>query len=308
MGLLVGLSRPAGAQGSPIQLQRLEAEIWPEYDRPETLVIYRAELAPTVALPAKVTFQLPGYLQSLHVVAIERDGVLVEVKPEGYELTPQGESLLLTLETPVPRVQFEYYDPQILTKQGQQRQFKFDFVAPYATTATTFRVQEPVESSDFALTPPATTTVTGGDGLTYHNIEAAGLAAAETFAVNASYSRASDTLSAENLGQNPTEHAADLTVVTTPPPADSSNFFAYVLMGLGAILLLAVGGYWLWSRQAKMSDAPAYVPPRRKSKSGDKPANQAVTAPPAGNFCYRCGAPLRDDANFCHICGAERRK
>jgi hypothetical protein len=304
LALVWGLPLIVGAQSPPIQLQQLEIELWPEFDRPETLVIYRAELAPDTPLPAQLTFQLPGYLDKLFVVAVERDGVLVEVKPEGYELKREGDAWQLTLDTPSPRVQFEYYDPQILTHQGQQRQLKFNFTAPYATQTTMFRVQQPAGATNFVTIPAAAAAFTGGDGLKYHTLEAAGLQANDSFELTASYSKTGDTLSAQSAAPGPPGPSADPAVIAPTPPIDSSAMLAYVLMGVGVLLLLGVAGYWAWARRGQT--APAVSTPRQRQPKAKSASPTAANS--GGSFCYRCGAPLRDDANFCHICGAERRK
>ena len=195
------------AQSSPNQLKTLLVELWPEYDRPETLVIYHVELVPSISLPAQLTFRLPGYLEKMHVVAVEREGILVEVSPDFIELKKEGDHLLLSFSTPVPKIQFEYYDPVILTKQGQKRHLNFDFVAAYDVEKVTIQVQEPVQAENFSMTPAPSTSFTGNDGLKYNTVEIAGLAANETLTVTASYTRHSNELSAQNLSGENAEHA-----------------------------------------------------------------------------------------------------
>lgn len=315
LGLFGVIGATAAAQSTPIALKSLEVELWPEFDRPETLVIYRAELAPTVALPAEVTFRLPGSVESMHVVAVEREGVLVEVSPDTIQLQRENNSLLLTFSTPVPRIQFEYYDASILTKQGAERQLKFEGVASYPAEKVTFQVQEPFQTEEFTLTPPPSSTFVGGDGLTYRVVEMAGLALNETFTLTANYSRSSEVLSAPNLAGPPAEHAADLPVApelpVTQPPASENLTLGYTLIGIGVALLTGVAGYWWWSKKA----APAKIrpAPRRPKRTAKRVEASAPVASPAAvslpsKFCYRCGTALRDDANFCHVCGAERRK
>lgn len=303
------------AQSAPIELKSLEVELWPEFDRPETLVIYRAELAPTVALPAEVTFRLPGSVESMHVVAVEREGVLVEVSPDTIQLQRENNMLLLTFSTPVPRIQFEYYDPSLLTKQGAERQLKFEGIASYPAEKATFQVQEPAQAEAFTLTPPPSSTFVGGDGLTYRVVEVAALALNETFTLTANYSRSSDTLSAQNLAGPPAEHAADLPVApetpATQPLANENLTLGYVLIGVGVALLLGVAGYWWWSKKtAPAKIRPAARRPKRTAKrvEASAPVVSPATFSPTSKFCYRCGTALRDDANFCHVCGAERRK
>lgn len=308
------ISGAVAAQTAPITLKNLEIELWPEFDRPETLVIYRAELASTVTLPAEVTFRLPATVESMFVVAVERDGVLVEVNRDAFKLERTDDAMRLTFSTPVPRIQFEYYDASIVTKQAKERQLKFEIAASYPAEKAAFQVQQPFQAEKFTLTPPASSTFAGADGLTYAVVEIAGLARDETFTLIANYSRPTDTLSAQNLVGPPAEHAADLPAAAQPlvtqPPANENLTLGYILMGVGVTLLLGVVVYWLWSKKA----APAKVrPASQRPKSTAKPveASAPVTSPavsPPRNFCYRCGVALREDANFCHSCGAERRR
>ena len=48
----------AGAQESP-SLESLAIDLWPEYDKPGVLVIYKAVLSPEVTLPAEITLRIP---------------------------------------------------------------------------------------------------------------------------------------------------------------------------------------------------------------------------------------------------------
>jgi hypothetical protein len=298
------------AQSPPGQVKNLVIELWPEYDRPETLVICRVELAASTALPAQVTFRLPGYLETMHAVAVERDGRLVDVSADAVGLRHAGSDLLLTFSTPVPKIQFEYYDALILEKEGTKRQLNFDFTASYEIEKAVFQVQEPRQTEAFTMTPASSTSFTGSDGLKYNAIEMTGVAAGERINLSASYTRTGDELTAPSTGDVNADRAADLPVAeATEPPATQNLWLGYGLIGLGAALLLGVGGYWWWSKRT----VPATTTRRPGQRAGKKarPVKVTASAPPvpsSGGFCYRCGGALREDANFCHICGAERRK
>jgi hypothetical protein len=297
--LLVLSQAAVMAQSSAIEIKTLLIDLWPEYDRPETLVIYHVELAPSTGLPAQVTFQLPGYLEEMHVVAVERDGILLEVNPDTIELKKEGDN----------------YDPLILTKQGQERQLSFDFTAADDVEKLTIQVQQPVGAEEFSMTPAPSRNFTGSDGLRYHAVEIAGLAAAETVTVRADYTLPNDVLSAQSLGSENAEHAPDLVGASVEGFPSENLTLGYTLIGVGAALLLGVGGYWWWSkRMASPSPVVRSRAQRQKRKVRAKqvkvmPQIQAASsASSIGNFCYRCGAPLREEANFCHFCGTERRK
>jgi hypothetical protein len=297
------------AQSPALQLDTLFIEIWPEYDQPETLVIYRAELSPTTSLPAKLTFQLPGYIDNMHAVAIEQNGGLVEVAENTIEMRHEGNSLSLTFPTSSPRIQFEYYDPVILSKQDQTRQLTFQFSAPYNVETTVLQVQEPFQAQDFALTPEPKNSFTGRDGLKYHTIEIAGLTPADTFELAGTYNRDTDELSVQQVARNATNPPADTSVLVEPPANEVFGKpinWGYVLIGAGVVLLLGVGGYWWWSQQKQVEPEP---PRRRSTRPGRRrKAKSPAASPASGGYCYRCGTVLREDAQFCHNCGAERRK
>ena len=240
----------------------------------------------------------------MHAVAIEQNGGLVDVSPDTVDLRQKDDTLWLTFPVTSSNIQFEYYDQHILTRQNQTRQLDYKFTAPYNIETVTFEVQEPAQTQTFSLTPKADNVFTGRDGLTYHFIQITNLTPTDTFELSATYERDTDVLSAQHLSQN---------VGITPPsdvgtpvePLPSENFnLGYLLIVGGVVLLLAAGGYWLWSQQKQAKPSPPY---RRTPRPGHSRKAKSKTSVTAGGYCYRCGAALRDDANFCHNCGAERR-
>jgi hypothetical protein len=311
----------AQAQAATPHIDNLLIELWPEYDRPEILVIYRAELSPETPLPAELTFRLPGYIEAMHAVAIQQDGQLVEVRAEEVDLRYDGDDLYLTFPTSSPGVHFEYYDPNIITRQGQTRQLTFEFTASYAIRATNLEIQEPFQAQGFSLTPPPSRTFIGNDDLTYNLIEMTGLNPGESFELSATYQRSTDALSVERFGVGVSEHAADLAAGPEPPVATNQTL-AYVSIGAGVALLLTAGGYWLWSGRFNKGTASPTPrrgsrrrpgsPSKRKTISESSPPSEPVKQPAetqaTGGYCYNCGVVLRADSNFCYNCGAVRRK
>lgn len=322
-------SHLAAAQSATPHLKHLLVELWPEYDQPEVLVIYRAELSPETSLPVRLTFRLPGYLDRMHVVAVEQNGTLFEVQPDAFELRHEGDDSLLTLSSSSLQVQFEYYDSVILTRQDQRRRLAFKFSAPYQIETISFEVQEPFQATDFSLTPEPGRTFTGNDGLKYALIETDGLAAGETFELSATYRRNIDSLSVASIQASPSKPAAD-SAAPAAPAVDRGRTLGYVAVGLGLALLVAAGGYWWWSERTKNKAAVGRSAPRdisRKPRGGKKriAARQGQAGPPVSPssprssgapaparsgvaFCYNCGTALHEGASFCHQCGAERRK
>jgi hypothetical protein len=287
-------------------VQSLLIELWPEYDRPETLLIYHVALMPTVTLPVQVSFQLPGHIEKMHVVAIERDGVLVEVPSDMVEFKAEGDGRRLSFSTLATRFQFEYYDPKILTKQGQERQLSFDFGASYPAEQVTLQLQEPFETENLSLQPAPTNSFMADDGFKYYVVNAANVTAGQVVTLTATYQRATETLSAAAKGRSsPAEPAPNLSPASTG--VESQNLaWGYTLIGIGGGMLLAVIGLWAWSKW-KRAGAEVTGPTRRPHKRRGASVKPAEPSRPAG-FCVRCGTALRDDARFCHRCGAPRRQ
>ena len=80
LSALIFVAPTVEGQSNLPELEQLTVELWPEYDRSDVLVIYRAELSPQTALPAQLAFRLPGYIDGLHAVAVEHNGALFAVE------------------------------------------------------------------------------------------------------------------------------------------------------------------------------------------------------------------------------------
>ena len=306
----------------------LTVSFWPEYDRAEVLVIYRAQLKAETVLPTQVSFRLPGYVEDLHAVAVEQEGRLIEVSPDTIELQPEGDAVWLTFPTSSLNVHFEYYDPVILTQQEQARQLIFAFTPPYALENVIFEFQHPVTAEGFVFMPEAVSQFTGNDALLYSTIPVANLAAEETFELSVSYRRNTNTFSQQILANNTGGQPLTAIETVTSPGGERFNL-GYLLLGGGIVVLLGVGGYW-WMKQAKAKSWADRKHTRRRTprpnrsintrKKGPAPQPNAVrersakaspvmqpSAATPLTFCYKCGQALYDGASFCHACGTKRR-
>jgi len=312
----------ASAQTGDIKFSTMLVEVWPEFDRPEVLVIVRGELAADVDPPVLLTFTLPGHIEEMHAVAVEQNGNLVDANPDSMQVVSEGDVTTLTFAATSPRLQFEYYDPVIMSQTDQNRTIDFEFSVPYEVQALTFEVQEPTESTNFSMTPAPDSSFTGNNGLQFNIRELSGVPAGELIAAQIGYQRNTDTPSVESL---PTPAPAN-----TQPAAgnlsapvggnESSSFFGsssigYILLGAGIILLLGTGGYWWWTNN-RLNPRPvsARRPPvskaqrrARDTRRQTKPSASRQPEAETDGFCYKCGTPLRADSNFCHQCGAKRR-
>jgi hypothetical protein len=330
MLVIVLLSSPLSkvqAQATEPKFTFLRVQLWPEYDQPDVLVIYNGEVSPDITLPATLTFPLPAHVEEMHAVAIEENGSLLNADPATIQVQPEGDQSTLSFQVTSPRFQFEYYDPQLLTREDQTRQLNYSFSTAYPIETLTFEVQEPVQSQNFSMTPEPTQTLVGQDGLTHYLLQVNNVTPDQPIQVSATYSRSIETLSAASRpSPPPTEEPVDISVISGSPVSENLNV-GYVLVAAGLLLLLGTGGYWWWSRrtagQEGAQPGPAGPRPgrlRRKQEGREKagrPAKKQASTParvpasspqPTGSYCYRCGTELREDAEFCHVCGTRRRR
>jgi hypothetical protein len=304
----------AKSQTTDPVLENLTVELWPEYDHPDVLIIYRAELSADTALPAQVTFRLPGHVETMSAVAFEQNGSLFSVANDAIELSSVAGGRQLTFPVTTRRFQLEYYDPEVLTRQDQDRRLKFNFTSPYDVDRVTFQVQEPIQSEAFVMTPPPGDSFTDPNGLKYNSFEMAGMISGDSVELSAGYTRTIDESSVRLLGV-----ASEPNISPEDNEIESQNSLpGYLVLGTGVVVLVAtIGAFW-WSRKsnateprrrrpgsraARRKKRPAPKPGKAKAAAADSPASQ-----PSAGYCYHCGTALRPEASYCHSCGATRRR
>lgn len=287
--LLLSSASRSDAQ-SPPPLAGLEIALWPEYDRPEVLVIYRGTVATETALPATVRFDLPAGMPALNAVAYLDESRPALVNLTDFQLVTAGTGKALTLSTPARQFHVEYYAADLLHRQDDIRRLSYAFTATVAVADLRMEVQQPVGSSEFGSTPPPDTTETRSDGLTYAIYQMGPLAPGDTRALQATYRRTGDALSVTGI-------TVPASATPVPPNAtamaDSLRWIVVALVGAAVVGAVA---FHLGRRGVGQP----------RARRPERTASVASEAAPAG-YCHRCGTPLRPDGAFCHGCGAPRR-
>ena len=288
--VLLGVS-PAVPQADTV-LSDLGIDLWPDYDRPGVLVIYRATITPEVPLPTRVEFRIPDSV-GLPTAVAERlvDGQLMTVP---YERTVDGATAVIHLTASRPIVQLEYYDPAIV-RDGARRTFAFTWSGDFEARNFSISVQQPHLAQNLITVPEATGTTVSADGLIHHTLSRVGVKKGESVSVQASYEKASDQLSVETIAP---------VALPTPPPAagsavaaaDDSRTMPIVLgvmfVSAGALVI----GLMVKSRRQAGSGLRS-TPPRRTTRS-------RVSDEEATRFCTQCGDGVGADDRFCQHCGA----
>ncbi len=285
---------------TPDRLASLLISIWPEYDRPEVLFVYRGELAAGTALPARITFRLP--VEPTFAAGIDEEEGVHGLRPA---IVRDGSGVLVTCETSWPRFQLEYYH-DALEKGGPARRLAFVYRADYAIDELTLEVREPFGVADLALTPPATIQSQAEGGLTEHRRLVGPVARGDEVRWQISYTKRDPRLVSEALdlpASAPVRY--DEAPASSVPRREAGERATRALLGLGGVALAGALGLWLRGRPASSArvSAPAegHAPASRAGGRGTLREGRLA------RYCHWCGASFFRDALYCRKCGTPRR-
>jgi hypothetical protein len=286
------LPQAAVAQAGLV-IDRLEVDIWPEYDRPEALVIYHLFLTADTALPTDITLRIPAAAGEPYNVAVrDTDGNLYVVD---YTRQVDGEWALITFTAPRSEVQFEYYDPG-LQKNGPGRTFVYHWPGDYPVNDLSIQVQQPVGASAMEISPNLGAGLTGTDGMIYYNAKVGEVPENNPFEVSLRYQKPDDALSVQTIKVEPSGPISQDTAGRT----NFSQYLPWILGALGVILLVG-GGIWYYQSQHPPQTAAA----RRRHTGAVKtvPGDQETDE----LYCFQCGRRAGPGDRFCRTCGAPLR-
>lgn len=300
---LIMLAGPVRGQQVPT-LSNLEIGIWPEYDRPEVLVIYRGLFAQDTPLPIPVEIYIPARVGQPTAVAYVEGG---ERFNQQYATRVEDDWLVVSFELANLAFQLEYYDTLPVGPNGQ-RTYEFTYTADYPVTNVNLEFQEPPTAEGYSLDPPADS-VEETAGLTYYLVQAGSMEQVETRSWTLTYQKDNPDLTVSAFA--PSEVSAP----TAPADAGGSGNSTVLIFLVAFVALVGVGAaaFWLGRRTQPMTETASprsSQPKRRGSGRGGQVQPQRVssTAVRDGFFCFQCGTELRSDADFCHRCGAAVRR
>ncbi|MFA9406804.1 MAG: hypothetical protein ACERKX_13410 [Anaerolineales bacterium] len=287
---------PFAMDGEAQVFDNLEITMWPEYDRPETLVIYQVSLPSDLTLPAEVRIPVPSAYGNPSAAAFRDAGgnlVLAEHQQEDH-----GDWSVLRVETESPFVWVEYYAD--LWLEGDQRAYTFPWPGGIELDTVSYTVQLPAAGSKMQVSPGGTFGP-GEDGLVYYSGSLGSVPASAPAQISFSYANTSGLLTKD----------AEIPPQIIERPQDTSggtpgleSLLPYVLGAFG--LLLVVGGAWLFYRGRKdKSTRSRPERKRRKKRGGDKSSKKELDAGLV--FCHVCGTKSTTSDRFCRQCGAQLR-
>ena len=306
---LLLLGAAAQAQEAPT-IATLDISLWPEYDRPEMLVIYRGLFASDTQLPVSVEIPIPASAGAPSAVAyVDEVGNRLN---QAYTTRVEGDELVVSFELSALGFQVEYYDALSIDDNGR-REYTLDYSTSFEVAALSVEFQVPPTARSFGLEPPASSVQPQGDGLTYHTVQHGQVASGEDLGWTASYEKDDEALTAA-----PATGAAAPEAPAAAPAAPATTGTSTALVFVIAFAALAAVGavaFWLGRRTQPIPEPPARKQKRRGSGRGDGGRRDSVggsaqipSPSPWTLYCHQCGAQLRADSAFCHKCGAAARE
>lgn len=285
----------ADAQTAPT-LPSAEVDLWPEYDRPDMLVIYHFTLPSSVSLPYEMTVRIPSTGNLNAVAARQPDNTLFDIPT-----TPQadGNWSLIKFPASTPEVQVEYYDSG-LQKNGADRHFVFNWPGDYAVDSLVIQVQQPVDATGMQISPSLGESHTGSDGLTYYTADEGAMKVGQSFTVTVDYKKPDDKLSGPTVQ---VQSSAPLSA--TPSSRFSWTSLLPWALGVLGLLLIAGGGVWYWWTGREKSA----ISSRRTRRKPAAAEADAAKADSGGSFvyCHNCGKRANAGDRFCRTCGTALR-
>jgi hypothetical protein len=288
--LRASLSQETPAPGGAVtetKINTMEVEIWPEYDDPRVLLIYRGTMPPDQPLPTDFSFIVPSDAQVHMAGAVDQNGGHVHALFQERDRGDGTKEIFYRLEHPNFYMEF-YYDP--LTG-AEQRQFRYPLVSPFPIADLKVSVQQPLRTSGFGVNPATSNVVRDQKGFSYYIVSFGAVPAGEERSVSVAYRKTDREPSV--AGQQPGGGV----------PERQRRTMKGILVGAG-ILLIGVVGYGLFAasqrkkvRSGRAGAHAARPVPAGPTQAGGKPSR----------FCTQCGAGVEKTDKFCSNCGHQVR-
>lgn len=285
--IMMLIPTPTRAQDK-LHLDLVSVDIWPEYDQPAVLMIYRITLASETNLPASLSLRLPLGVQINAVAVVDPVKGLINTP---YDNSVQGQWAVIKLTTNALEVQVEYYTP--LVKDGINRHVVFNWPGDYTLDTLEVNFLRPLGAESVNISQAPIDTTPGQDGLTNYRIQAVNLAAGQPFNLKIDYQRKTDALSISSL---------PVQAITTPGPdtpghVTMTGILPLVLTGVGMLLIVAgVVGFVVWQRGAQGAQVVKAPRPRREENNDEF------------IYCHQCGKRAQPGDVFCRTCGTRLKK
>ncbi len=297
--LLAALLLPARVTAqNAIGFDTLDVSVWPEYDTPTVLVIYKISLTPETAFPAEINLRIPAGVGKISAVAVGNTAEAVSDAGVDYKFTPGTDFAQLTIKAQSRFIQVEYYDPS-LTKNGTQHQYTFEWQSNISINTFRFEFRQPLQSSNVSIVTALTNTILDADGFQFSELKQTDVKVGQKLDFQINYQRNTDSPSTSFLK---VQSATPLDQ-TLPGQSIWTAYLPWSLGGLGLALLFIAGWiYWTSGRTNRASVASR----KRHAARGGEVASSEADGQQA--HCAQCGKRAQGGDRFCRACGARIRR
>ena len=303
--LVIGLAIPwVGVLAqTPIEIDTLQVDIWPEYDKPDVLVIYHLTIAASSTLPAQVSLRIPRVTNGPSSLAMKDvDGLLYDLK---YDQAVDGDYIRVNFTAASTAIQLEYYDPS-LVRNGNSREYNFHWPGDYMVHNMSLRLQQPVNASGMQLDKTTLKMGAGAkaeDGLIYYNVPIDGtIASGQDFDIAFSYNKPDSVLSSNQAPVQPVRTVTGNASITNGLVVPT-NTLIWIGVGVG-LLLVFVGVLWYINLQ-RMDPATLSANRRRHNATVSFRQPTAMLIDNEAVYCHNCGKRASPSDAFCRACGTK---
>jgi hypothetical protein len=288
-------------QAADLTISHMEIDIWPEYDQPSVLVIFRISYASMTNFPTRVSLRIPASAGNPYSVAMkDLDGLLYDLE---YSVVPDGRWNRIEFVTSTPDLQIEFYEPYTQHADAS-RGYTFNWISDYASNELNISIQKPRYASTMSIFPSGGEgTVNPDDGLTYFSIAKSGLEQGAILNVVTSYIKVSGSLSASTVPVKavsplPQPQSVWQTLISVFPSIWQNKNIVIA----GALLL---AGLILFNILIAVVRGPARKRDRQRLLVVGSQKGQKNTKEIREVYCHHCGKRARPGDAFCRTCGSK---
>jgi len=278
------------AQGQPlIQIASVQVGLFPEYDRPNMLVVLHIELVEDPGGKQMLALQVPTDADSLSIFKRTENE---DPTPLDVEVFDIGKWKDIRFATDGRNIQVEYYDPNLVLESAQ-RAYEYQWLSIYSVDSFSLTVRQPFGAGSVHSEPPLNTRVSGPDNATYFTGKMGSIPAGELFSLSLEYTKDPTNPAYPALAVEPAKSVNDATPGRTPSPLSVIMWLLTVAL---AVLVLVSLYYW-WFKSNVMEKRDRMV----QGVGIMNPEKQVV-------FCHECGMRSRPADSYCSNCGTELRR
>jgi hypothetical protein len=281
---LAWLSGTAAAE-TPVTLDVVMVDFWPEMDQPGVTVFYEIRLADDIPLPQNLKIKIPTNVDLLSFK--NEDG-----KPLVWEVATRGQWQELKFTTTTAIFYLSFNDPGVV-KQDNLRSYSFEWLSVYPVNELSFTLQVPYGAGKLISEPQMSRAETCSNNCSYFALNTGDVAADEPFPISFQYEKDLTNPNYAAQSVHGAEKIDDFTKGRTASPLSVVIWLAAVALAM----TILVGLYYWWFRRRSVEHQTHPV----RGVGIENPEKQAI-------FCHECGNRSRAGDTFCRNCGTELRR